>query len=221
MSVRERVIEIGVGTGRIPLPVAPFVRHYVGVDLSTAMMRRLLDKRAAESVSVIHGDASHLPLPTHAFDAAVASHIFHLIPTYQEALAELARTLKPQSRLVHCWTKKDQAVDVESIMKQIFPDGSYGGRADAVGARGTTFFEEAGWTKVGTEMHTFTRQQKPIEVVDQMQRRVWSRTWRMSDEQLATSVAALRAAIEQMYPDIYAPVEVQSVFHADVYTSPL
>ncbi|MFN8374388.1 MAG: class I SAM-dependent methyltransferase [Anaerolineae bacterium] len=114
------MIEIGVGTGRIALPVAPFVRHYVGVDLSTAMMR-LLDKRTAEPVSVIHGDATRLPLPEPCFRRSGSFAHLPFDSTYQQALAELARTLKPQSRLVHCWTKKDQAVDVESIMKQIFP----------------------------------------------------------------------------------------------------
>src|SRR5690242_11658674 len=98
----EKVIEIGVGTGRIALPVAPYVNHYVGIDISIPMMKRLLSKRGTEPVSVTEGSATHLPFPDATFDAAVAVHIFHLIPDWQQALAELKRVLKPDGRLIHC-----------------------------------------------------------------------------------------------------------------------
>jgi ubiquinone/menaquinone biosynthesis C-methylase UbiE len=212
----ERVLEIGVGTGRIALPVAPHVRHYTGIDISTAMMRRLLDKRGGEAVAVAEADATRLPFGDQVFDAAVAVHIFHLIVGWQQALVELARVLKPDARLVHCWTVKDQAIDVEAILK---PEG--GGRANTVGARGSAFLEEAGWRVLGEETLTFTRQQRPMEIIENMRTRVWSGTWRLTDKQLNTSIATLQRAIDERYADANAPVEVQSVFHAKAYAPPV
>ncbi len=212
----ERVLEIGVGTGRIALPVAPYVQRYFGIDISPLMMRRLLEKRGDEPISLVQGDATRLPFPRAAFEAVMAVHIFHLIPGWQQVLVELARVLKPGGCLIHCWNSNDQAIDIETTLKELVS----GGRAEAVGARGNTFLEESGWQVGEEEMYTFTRQQKPIEIVDQMRRRVWSRTWRLSDAQLAENVAALQQMLEQRFSDLHTSIEVQTTFHARIYLPP-
>jgi hypothetical protein len=130
-------------------------------------------------------------------------------------LAELARVLKPNARLIHSWTTKDQAVDIEAILKT-----HGGGRAHTVGVRGTNFLEEAGWQPVHEDTFTFSRHQRPIEILDNMRARVWSGTWHLSEEQLTASIAMLQQAIDERYPDPHAPVEVQSTFHAKAYLPP-
>ncbi len=95
LSGGSLVLEIGVGTGRIALPLARHVRMLVGVDISRQMVNRLLAKRTDEPVYPVLADATRLPFADHLFDAAVAVHVFHLISAWQQALDELARVLRP------------------------------------------------------------------------------------------------------------------------------
>src|SRR5262245_40719864 len=74
LTPASKVIEIGVGTGRIALPLARYVGAYFGVDISRPMMARLRAKQNGEPISLVEGDATRLPFASHSFDAAVAVH---------------------------------------------------------------------------------------------------------------------------------------------------
>ena len=66
---------------------------YVGMDLSAAELRR------AVGVPVVLADAARLPIATGSCDAVVMSMALQLVP-FQQALAEIARALRPNGVLV-------------------------------------------------------------------------------------------------------------------------
>jgi len=84
-------LEIGVGTGRIALPLMERGVDVVGVDISPEMLHRLLAKRG--SAKVVLADATRLPFADGTFTAAVAAHVLHLIPGWSAALDELTRVV--------------------------------------------------------------------------------------------------------------------------------
>jgi SAM-dependent methyltransferase len=94
---RGRVLEIGVGTGRIALPLRDAGVEIFGLDLSAPMLERLLAKGDAP---VVLGDATRLPFRDGSFGAAVAVHVLHLIPDWRTAVAELARVVGPGGTLL-------------------------------------------------------------------------------------------------------------------------
>jgi SAM-dependent methyltransferase len=53
-----RVLELGIGTGRIALPLAARGLRVHGIDLSSAMVERLMAKPGTESIDVTIGDFS-------------------------------------------------------------------------------------------------------------------------------------------------------------------
>jgi SAM-dependent methyltransferase len=53
---RGRALELGIGTGRIALPLAECGAQVSGIDASQAMLDRLLAKPGAEQISVVLGD---------------------------------------------------------------------------------------------------------------------------------------------------------------------
>jgi ubiquinone/menaquinone biosynthesis C-methylase UbiE len=98
---RGRVLEIGVGTGRIGLDLVRSGVPLVGLDLSLPMLQRLRENAGDEMLlPAVQGDATALPYPDAAFGAAVASHVLHLVPDYGGALAELARVVRPAGPLL-------------------------------------------------------------------------------------------------------------------------
>src|SRR5207302_6452953 len=94
---RGRALEIGVGTGRIALPVVEAGIPLTGIDLSLPMLQRLVEKteRGAPRFSLGIADATTLPFHDDAFGAAYAVHVLHLIPAWRDAIAELVRVVRP------------------------------------------------------------------------------------------------------------------------------
>lgn len=89
-------LEIGVGTGRLALPLHEAGERMAGVDLSLPMLRRLVGKaggRAPFPLAV--ADALALPFGESSFGAGLVCHVLHLIPRWPEALAELVRVVRP------------------------------------------------------------------------------------------------------------------------------
>jgi 23S rRNA (adenine-N6)-dimethyltransferase len=62
----DLVLEIGAGTGRLTVELARVARQVVAVELD-ARLARELRTRAADNVTVVHGNALHFPLPGEAF----------------------------------------------------------------------------------------------------------------------------------------------------------
>ena len=54
------VLELGVGTGRLAIPLAAAGVRVVGVDASPSMLRLLADKPGADAVTVVLADMAHL-----------------------------------------------------------------------------------------------------------------------------------------------------------------
>jgi SAM-dependent methyltransferase len=88
-------LEIGIGTGRIALPLARAGVSIVGVDISLEMLRRLVTKSGSSYPPIAAADATRLPFGDHRFASAIASHVFHLISDWKIAVAELLRVLRP------------------------------------------------------------------------------------------------------------------------------
>lgn len=92
---RGRCLEIGVGTGLVALPLFRAGVPMAGVDLSAAMLRKLVEKAGGVPFPLATADATVLPFRDGAFGAAVVSHVLHLIDPWQRAVDELGRVVRP------------------------------------------------------------------------------------------------------------------------------
>jgi SAM-dependent methyltransferase len=103
---RERVLEVGPGTGYYTLDVADWISPSGQLDIFD-LQQEMLDhamRRARErgltNITPTQGDAQHLPYPDATFDSAFLTTVLGEIPDQDAALRELARVLKPGGRLV-------------------------------------------------------------------------------------------------------------------------
>lgn len=214
----SRVLELGVGTGRIALPLAARVREVVGVDRSRPMLEQLLGKRGDRRIRAILADATALPVAARTFDAVLAVHVFHLIPRWRSVLDEAARALRPGGLLLHA---ADDQSAVWAAWRQRL-DAEIGYEHPGVPrARFESFPADEGWVFV-PPVHAlrFTRTIEPKELLDRMAQRTWSVTWRMRDEELARAVDALRTELVARFGALDRRVEVETGFWVRAFRPP-
>jgi ubiquinone/menaquinone biosynthesis C-methylase UbiE/DNA-binding transcriptional ArsR family regulator len=93
--------DLGCGTGQVSAALAPFVARVIAIDGSAAMLqsakRRL---QAFDNVELRRGDLEDLPVDDGLLDAAMLTLVLHHVPEPHDALAEVARVLKPGGRIV-------------------------------------------------------------------------------------------------------------------------
>jgi SAM-dependent methyltransferase len=93
-----RVLEPGVGTGRIALPLVERGYRVTGVDVSHGMLSLLRGRSAA--IRCQQADATHLPFVNGAFDWVIAVHLFYFIPQWRRAVDEVVRVIGAGGPLV-------------------------------------------------------------------------------------------------------------------------
>jgi SAM-dependent methyltransferase len=83
-----RVLEVGVGTGRIAVPLGERGFDITGLDASRGMMALARRKGVRR---LVQGSAYHLPFRDGAFDATLLVHVLHLLDEPPTALHEADR----------------------------------------------------------------------------------------------------------------------------------
>jgi ubiquinone/menaquinone biosynthesis C-methylase UbiE len=219
----SRILEIGVGTGRIALPVSAYTGAYYGIDISRPMMARLKAKQNGEAVYITEADATQLPFGDDSFDGAVAVHVFHLIPGWQKALAELKRVLRPGAMLVHCWSKDD-----DDQFKPLWEawNTALGEKANATyGVPWRTqpnYLEDEGWIPVRKAVtHTYTIETSVHKFLEQIRGRMWSACWRYTDEEVDNGLSAIEAVLPTTFPDAHQPISRVNTVYARGFLPPV
>ena len=99
----ERLLEVGVGTGRISRPLMARGVRVTGVDIAPRMLQRLREQLGAEHTPphLLLGDATRLPFADASFPAALIVHVLHLLSDWRRAIDELRRVLAPGGVFIH------------------------------------------------------------------------------------------------------------------------
>jgi SAM-dependent methyltransferase len=199
----REVLELGTGTGAIGLRLHDAGFRMTAIDLSMPMLRRLLERAGgAAAFPVVQADATRMPFRDAAFDAALARWVFHLIPNWSDALAEVARVVRPGGIFlinaggVHQgpWAEIRERMS-EEVGRELRPAGLVWRDFEAL---------DAAASRLGMR----PRELPPIEVVTQeplgrfldgIDRNHYSWLWPLSDEERLRASAAVRAWAEERF----------------------
>lgn len=95
LAAHQPCLEIGIGTGRIALPLRARGITLAGADIAEAMLRRLVVNAGDRPPPLLLADATRLPAAPLSFGGVLASHVLHLIPGWRVAVDEAVRVLRP------------------------------------------------------------------------------------------------------------------------------
>jgi ubiquinone/menaquinone biosynthesis C-methylase UbiE len=207
---RGLCLEIGVGTGRIALPLAEAGIPIAGVDISAPMIAKLLEKREVSApVSLALADATRLPFADGSFGAAVSCHVLHLIPQWQSAVSELVRTLEPGGVIL-----VDQGGWRQGTLRELEKEFS---RIAGVGRPfvGVQRIEELDedMSRHGATVRILprvrdTRPISPGSVITLLEQKVFSFTWSLDDDTCRRAAEATREWARERFGSLDEPVDV-------------
>jgi ubiquinone/menaquinone biosynthesis C-methylase UbiE len=101
-SPDDRMLDVGCGTGRISLALAPLVSHVTGVDLTPAMLDQARALQADAGISNIEwreADVTALPFLDGAFSLVTCRAMLHHTLSPAAVLAEMGRVCARHGRI--------------------------------------------------------------------------------------------------------------------------
>ena len=114
----DNVLDVGTGTGEIPLRICHAVSRLEAVDASREMIAVARDNaklRGARNVTFSVHNSYNLPFRDGTFDAVIVSNLLHIVEHPADVLAEARRVLKTDGRLI-----APTYVGRESVRARIF-----------------------------------------------------------------------------------------------------
>lgn len=200
-----RVLEVGIGTGRITRPLAenaqtgahPGGVRVCGVDISRRMMERLRAQLTERHVvpDLVLGDATRLPLADATFGVALSFHVLHLVPDWELAAEEVVRVLSPGGAFIHYLRRDEFSRWRDSAEKW---DAMLGARGferrkrpsvDEIGEKLESLGGSCRVEVVATEEERVT----PRAMVEDTRNRVHSWSWEIPDDLFAECLVEYEA----------------------------
>lgn len=222
LRTRQPCLEIGVGTGLIALPLHDSGVRMVGLDLSAAMLRKLAEKSGGRpAFPVVRGDATRLPFRDAMFGGAIARHVLHLIPRWQDAVGELVRVVRPGGvLLLNIGTAEGRWEELQDRLETVAGPGS--GRVGLNAADHALLDETLG--RLGARYRALPpiwerSDSTPARFFEEAEGRVFSWTWKVPEDRLAAAIDTTRAwalerfgsldtVLEPRYPMVWRAYDV-------------
>ncbi|MEJ2708064.1 MAG: class I SAM-dependent methyltransferase [Anaerolineales bacterium] len=220
-----KVLEVGVGTGRIALPLLAHQLDLTGIDLSRRMMDRLRTKlpSGARIPTLAQADATRLPFANDVFDVILAVHVYHLIAGWREAIRESLRVRKPGGMLLYGsgWRPPDSIPSqirerFSQIVKTRFPQKTQPGVHDFERIRDALL--ESGAKMDEWSAAVWTSKIRLSDFIGALENRVYSSTWSLPPEVLVDSIAELRLWIEDNFGPLEQEIQVPRKFVIQRFT---
>jgi ubiquinone/menaquinone biosynthesis C-methylase UbiE len=218
LAGRGTTLELGVGTGRIALPLHERGVDLIGLDISSQMIEKLIETAGSIPFRLLLADATRLPFTANSLNAAVVAHDLHLISEWRIALDELTRVLDRGSLLLvdlgRWGTGKLQEI-TEFWSREAGLEAKHPGIIDrellddemkARGARTRELEQISGSRTITYET-----------AISQYEEGLWSFTWRASEAARRKAAEKTRRWVRENFGPLDGPFEEEVVVRWRAY----
>jgi len=211
------LLEVGIGTGRIAVPLVDAGVDVIGIDIAPAMLARLRSRRP--DLPVLRAAADRLPFTARAFDAVLFVHVLHLLPDAAAALRAARGATRTGGVLVYgreefpdaplepvARRMRELAVELAGVAGDLRSPRERASAAFAAAAR------EAGVESRETVVARWPVRMTGRRLLDSIAGKVWSSTWDIPDAVMPPLVARLTPAVVDLVGDLDRPLEHDAAF---------
>ncbi len=204
----EEVLELGVGTGRVAVPLSERGYAMTGIDVSEKMLEVLDAKSSAVEAQV--ADATDLPFGDASFDAVLAVDFFHLVSEWRRAVEEAVRVLRPCGRIVlSTFAVLDDPTTV--LRQRMFQEA--GTRPRRVGIEITDVMADlegrfgASITELSAIPHVMAT--SLATELDGLRAGTWSRYWEFPDDLRHRVADSIEGELRDAGADLAEPLDIK------------
>jgi SAM-dependent methyltransferase len=201
-----RCLEVGVGTGRMALPLHERGIPMAGADLSSPMLRRLVENAGGTvPFPLVRADGTCLPFRAGVFGAGLAVHVLHLVREWEAVVRGLVRVIGPGGRLlVDLGGAHGIHRDVTERFLEIAPAARRIGLTRPEPLDDLMASLGAGPPRMLEEVE-LPRTSAPVDAVERFAGNRYSGSWRLTDDERARAVEEVRRWVYEHYEDPETP----------------
>ena len=207
-----RVLEVGVGTGRIAWPVMDAGCRVVGFDLSANMLDEVFaerPRREATHLTLLQADMHQLPFQDDQFDGVMMVHVLHLAKDLRQVLGEIGRVLNRGGVLL----QGNDWMDPESVIGRMRDELrrrvmalAPGMKPPSAGEPLEPILESLGGTETETVVAAeWTFEMSPAERLAAIEAKMDAESWFLPDPMFTEMVRQMREWAAETWPDLEQP----------------
>ncbi|MFN7470560.1 MAG: class I SAM-dependent methyltransferase [Roseiflexaceae bacterium] len=217
VGVGGRILEIGIGTGRIGAPVVANGCTVVGFDVSQGMLHGAAQRGLDQ---LLIADMMAMPFATASFDATLAVHVLHHASDWREVLRESVRVLREGGMFIEGRDWNDPAspaMRMRNKMREVIMALSPGIRPPGAGAAKQQFLARMGAEPLPEDTAaSWQAYASPAQMLAQMQSRTDPETWAIEPTLLDATLATVEVWAREEWPnfDTVVPYERRFVINS-------
>lgn len=204
----DRLLEVGIGTGRISRPLMERGVRVAGVDIAPRMLARLREQLTSghPAPDLLLGDATRLPFRDASLQALLIVHVLHLVSDWRQALSEIRRVLTPGSIVLQDVANYDIGTNPwrQSLQKrdELFAAHGVVPRRRPLPDEINDVLRAAGGTQHVVVYATDEERNVPAHLVERVRDRTDSWTWEIPEEIHPAFLAEFEQWCRQYFGDM-------------------